>query len=101
MYARNEIVRAGNNTAKVKYYDQANNVIVLYDIQGTFSSGMVITGDDSNHSLLLDTFTLDSEANNYYYDLYFDDYPVFYVYVVTDDGDYVVLDDAQQTRVTL
>jgi hypothetical protein len=103
MFARNEIVRSGNSTAKVKYWDSANNIIVLYDIVGSFGAGSTIVGDDNNGTLLLETFTLDSEVNQYYYDLHFDDPgdAEIYEYVVVDDGDYVVLDDVDQTRVTL
>lgn len=103
MFLRNEIVRAGNSTAKVKFHDPANNIIVLYDIVGEFSSGMTITGDDNNGVLTLEVFTLDSEANQYYFDLHFDDWEEgdgIFEYVVVDDGNYVVLDEPGDIRIT-
>jgi hypothetical protein len=104
MFVRNEIVRVGNSSAKVKYYDAANNIIVLYDIVGTFAAGQTIVGDITGGVLQLQTFTQDSEANDYYYDLHFDDWPgdvIIFEYVVLDDGSDVVLDEPGDIKVTL
>lgn len=63
----NEVVRAGNSTARVKNFYPDTGLIVLMDIQGTFEPGMTIVGDDSNTSLTLTNFTISRD-----YDLYYD-----------------------------
>jgi hypothetical protein len=84
----NEVVRAGNSTARVKNY-YANGTIVLYDIVGEFRSGQAISCDDSGEIIVLQNFTVDL-----IYDLEHDDrfdYENANL-VVTDTGSYIATD---------
>jgi len=84
---RGEIIRAGNNTARVKNV-YANGLIVLTDVSGTIESGTTITGDDSGETITLSTFAITTE-----YDLYYEDgYLIEGDYVTLDSGAFVVQD---------
>lgn len=63
----NEVVRSGNNTARVKNYYPDTGLLVLYDINGSFGPGSAITGDDSGTQLTFSTFELSAK-----YDLEYD-----------------------------
>jgi len=89
----NEIVRSGNNTARVKNYFEANNLVILMDINGSFKTGDTITGDDSGFSYKFTNFGLDVT-----YDIGFDpniwdpnSEPMLSA-IIQDNGSLVVLD---------
>lgn len=90
----NEVIRSGNNSARVKNYYEANNLIVLMDISGEFKAGDTIVGDDSGYS-----YTFTSFEKNVNYDIYYD--PTIWdanssfmqIAIVQDDGQMVVTDD--------
>lgn len=69
----NEIVRSGNATARLKNYFPSTGLVVLYDINGTFSPGMTIVGDDSGTSLTLSNFTIANEYDSDYGPTYWSD----------------------------
>ena len=56
----NEVVRSGNNTARVKNYFDANNLVILMDINGSFNVGDTIVGDDSGYSYTFTSFNQDT-----------------------------------------
>jgi hypothetical protein len=90
-WAFNEIVRAGNSTARVKNYYPETGFIVLYDIYGEFDEGAVITGDDSGTSTTLTEFNVAFE-----FDIFYDPdpwEPVLPLIVTLDSGSYVALDE--------
>lgn len=62
-----EIVRSGNSSGRVRSFDEANNFIVLMDIEGEFKSGDIITGDESGTSGILNNFGLSEEYEGYEY----------------------------------
>lgn len=57
----NEIVRAGNSTAKVKNYYANTGLLVLCDIRGTFGPGTTVVGDTSGTTKTFTTFTISRE----------------------------------------
>lgn len=65
-WAYNEVVRAGNSTARVKNYYSDTGLLVLYDIKGEFSAGTIITGDDSGTTTTLTEFTVSLDYDLYY-----------------------------------
>jgi hypothetical protein len=67
-WAINEVVRAGNATAKVKSYFPETGLIVLYDIEGDIDVGSTIIGDDSGTVLTLSQFEISNEYDNTQYD---------------------------------
>ena len=93
MFYYNEVVRSGNNTARIKNFYEANNLIVLMDISGEFKTGDTIVGDDSGYSYTFTNFNKSVE-----YDIAFD--PTLWDangtlsqnLITTDDGNAVVLD---------
>lgn len=89
-WAFNETVRAGNSTARVKNYYPETGLLVLYDIQGEFSEGSIITGDDSGTTVTISEFTVAFE-----YDIFYDPdpwEPYLPLIVSLDSGSYVALD---------
>jgi hypothetical protein len=54
----NEVVRAGNATAKIKNFYPDTGLVVLYFIEGEFKPGMTIVGDESGETLTLDAFNI-------------------------------------------
>ncbi|HEY5688361.1 MAG TPA: hypothetical protein VIS27_08665 [Yeosuana sp.] len=68
MPLRNEIVRVGNNTARIKNF-YANGLIILYDVEGSFQAGDSIVGDDSGETIVLEDFELDD-----FFDLNYDEW---------------------------
>jgi len=69
MPLRNEIIRVGNSTGRIKNY-YANGLIVIFDVNGTIEAGDTITCDDSGEVILLsNNFTFELK-----YDLEYEDY---------------------------
>lgn len=93
MFFYNEVVRSGNSSARVKNFYEANNLIVLIDIEGEFKAGDTIVGDDSGHS-----YTFTSFEKSVQYDIAFDpttwnaDSELMQNLITTDDGTAIVVD---------
>lgn len=88
-----ETIRCGNSTAKVKNFYPANNLLVIYDVQGEFQTGSTVVADDSGTTATLSNFVINDD-----YDLYYDDYDwIQYVpdmilsegahFIFTDEGE--------------
>lgn len=97
----NEIVRAGNSTARVKNYYANTDLLVLYDIRGSFGSGTTVVGDTSGTTKTFTTFTISRE-----YDLGYE--PIDYWnailsipenYLVTDNNESIVIDEYFNTTI--
>ena len=89
-WAFNETVRAGNSTARVKNYYPDTGLLVLYDINGEFAEGSIITGDDSGSTVVFSEFTVSFD-----YDIYYDPDPweaILPNIVSLDSGSYVATD---------
>lgn len=89
-WAFNEVVRSGNSTARVKNYYPDTGLLVLYDIQGEFTEGSTITGDDSGTTVTFSEFTVSFD-----FDIYYDPDPweTFLPNIVSlDSGSFVALD---------
>lgn len=91
MWNFNEIVRAGNSTARIKNYYPDTGLIVLMDIQGSFEPGMTIVGDESGETVVLSNFVISRD-----YDLYYD--PVYWenvlpIAIYDGNGELVAQDD--------
>ena len=87
----NEIVRAGNSTARIKNYYPETGLVVLIDIEGVFEPGMTIVGDDSNTSLTLTNFVLSREFDLYYDPTYWESVLPSVIY--DGNGEIVALDE--------
>jgi len=89
MPLRNEIIRVGNSTGRVKNY-YANGLIVIYDVEGSFESGQTVTCDDSGESFVLSNFSIEDK-----YDMYYDEWEFDLAnssIITLDDGAYVATD---------
>jgi hypothetical protein len=90
MPLRNEVIRVGNSTGRIKNY-YANGLIVIFDVNGTIEAGDTITCDDSGETILLsNNFVFD-----YKYDLYYEEYDFEWSdprAICQDDGAFIVQD---------
>ena len=84
----NETIRLGNNTARIKNH-YANGLIVIYDINGEFNSGDVVTCDESGEVITLNNFQISIPYDIYYDDQGFDNVDNF---ITLDNGEFVALD---------
>lgn len=87
----NEVVRAGNSTARVKNYYPDTGLLVLYDIEGVFEPGSVVIGDDSGTTLTLTEFNLAREFDLYYDPTYWE--PVLPIAIYDGNGELVALEE--------
>ena len=69
----NEIVRAGNATAKVKNYYPDTGLLVLYFIEGEFRNGTTLVGDESGETLTLSDFAVTFDYDMNYEPTHWDD----------------------------
>lgn len=96
-WQRNETVRAGNSTARVKNFYPDTGLLVLYDIRGTIAAGTTIVGDSSGTTKTFANFVISKE-----YDLGYEpivqSLPIHYIF--TDDGEAIVTDDYYATGQT-
>jgi len=91
MFLYREIVRSGNSTAKVKNYFPETGLLVLMSINGSFSPGMVVTGDVSGFSKTLTTFDVNEDFDLNYKDL---DWEVDKEIILVDEwGNAIIVDD--------
>lgn len=89
MFLYNEIVKCGNNTARVKNF-YANNLIILMDINGTFNVGDTIVGVDSGHTYTFkNSFTISYDYDAYYDPTFWDELNL----VTQDDGSAIGIDE--------
>ena len=84
-----EIVRAGNNYARVKQFEQSNNFIVLQDINGSIGAGSTIIGDESGASMTLLTWDNTTNYDVYVYDPWA---PIFPKAIIQDNGAWIAED---------
>ena len=83
----NEIIRVGNNTARIKNF-YANGLIVIYDVEGEFKSGDVAVCDESGEVISFPTFEISDE-----YDLYYDEFDFNWDdTIILDDKEFIVED---------
>lgn len=90
-WAFNEVVKAGNSTARVKNYYPDTGLLVLYDIYGEFAEGSTIVGNDSGTTVVISEFTVSFE-----YDIFYDPDPweeILPNIVTLDTGSFVALDE--------
>lgn len=88
----NEVVRAGNSTARVKSYFPETGLIVLFDIEGDIGVGSTIVGDDSGTVLTLSEFEISNEFDEPQYDsTWWNDIEDIYIY--DGNGEIVVTEE--------
>lgn len=91
MWNFNELVRAGNSTARVKNYYPETGLIVLMDVEGSFEPGMTIVGDESGETLVLTNFEISIDYDLYYDPTYWENVIPFLVY--DGNGEIVAQDE--------
>lgn len=90
MWRVGELVRKNNSTAIVKNYFSSNNFIVLTDINGSFQSGDIITGDDSEMTGTLNNFTISNVYDSNFADESWSN--IEDIAITLDSGSYVAID---------